>query len=304
MIDAIAEYHKHGGLRKAAHANNVPYTTFQHWFNKQGGQTAPFIIDTLDAKHYAKILILDLEVSPNIVTMPVYDLKVRDKYINPDYVTHDQTIIAVGWRWYGEDQAHCVSVSPKDPRNDRYCVQKAAELIDQADIVSGHNLDAFDLKILNMRLMTLGMPAIKKVKTIDTLKEIRKVARFASNKLSYLTGTLGISEKTDAPDWRLVMAGDVDELSKCREYCKNDINASHDLLTKVMPHMKGAFDINAWHDLPVYLCPACGSHDTRKNGTVPSHGGTRRNQYKCNGCGKHYTETMLMRRRLADVKRV
>lgn len=304
MIDAIAEVEKHGGIRKAARANGIPYTTLLGMYRRQGGRDTAFFIKPHESHKYARILILDLEVSPNMVTMPVYDLKMKDKYINPDYITHDQTIIAVGWRWYGEDQAHCVSVSPRNPRDDLYCVQKAAELVNQADIVSGHNLDAFDLKILTMRLMTLGLPPIHRSRTIDTLKEMRKISKFASNRLSYLTERFGVSEKTEAPDWGLVMAGDSGELSKCREYCKDDVNASHDLLTKLMPHMKSTFDINAWHELPVYVCPSCGSHDTVKNGSYPSWGGARRSRYQCKSCGRFYSETTLMRRRTGNVKRV
>ena len=93
----------------------------------------------------AKILFFDIETAPNM------------SYVwgqwQQDVIDHVQEwyILCFSYKWEGEKKTHVVSLNDfdlysKDLENDLNVVQKLWELLDEADIVIGHNSDAFDIK--------------------------------------------------------------------------------------------------------------------------------------------------------------
>ena len=128
----------------------------------------------------AKILFFDIETAPNM------------SYVwgqwQQDVIDHVQEwyILCFSYKWEGEKKTHVVSLNDfdlysKDLENDLNVVQKLWELLDEADIVIGHNSDAFDIKKANARFAYHDLGPPSHYQTVDTLKMARRHFKFNSN---------------------------------------------------------------------------------------------------------------------------
>lgn len=241
----------------------------------------------------ARILTIDIETSPIQILHTTYDLKVNVRRFHPKEIAVDWTILGSAWKFLGE-QARCISVSPKNIKNDYEVVRKLHELIQQADIIVGHNLDSFDVKKTNTRFIQYGLSALPFPPSIDTLKVARKHFKFTSNKLSHIANALGLDPKDESPDWEKVMAGDPEELAYMRQYNKQDVITTEELYLKLRPYIKNHPNMNLFipEDVKgdkIYddVCTNCGSGNISKNGKrVQGQGVYQR--YICFDCGKFF----------------
>ena len=87
------------------------------------------------------------------------------------------------------------TVSPKDPTNDKELCKELHRILSGADTVITHNGDRFDLKRARARFAINGLPPLRPLKSIDTLKIARKYFAFESNKLDDLGIFLGVGRK-------------------------------------------------------------------------------------------------------------
>ena len=70
-------------------------------------------------------------------------------------------------------------------QDDKQLVAGLSKLLNEADVIITQNGDAFDVKKLNARAIINKLPPIKPVRSIDILKEGRKIFKFTSHKLEY-----------------------------------------------------------------------------------------------------------------------
>lgn len=92
------------------------------------------------------ILIYDIETSSIDLLHRQYDLAVKFKRFRPEEIIRDWTILSAAWKYLGQDKVHCVSVSPQNPLNDAAVVHYLHAALQSANILVGHNSDAFDFK--------------------------------------------------------------------------------------------------------------------------------------------------------------
>lgn len=148
------------------------------------------------------ILYIDIETSLSEVYN--WDLRVPSKYISHENIINEWFIICWSASYLGQDKVFsgCVTQREALSKTDRNILQPLWDLMDSADIIAGHNLDAFDLKKIKTRFIINGLPPFKKSKTYDTLKMARKY-KFLSNRLDYLGHILGADGKQDMDfdDW-------------------------------------------------------------------------------------------------------
>ena len=136
-----------------------------------------------------KIILFDIETS----LMINYTFTLWPDGIPPSGVLQDWFIISACWKELGKKRVHSVSINDfkrKSMTDDSYVVKKLRDALSSADIVIGHNSDKFDIKKLNTRLMVNRLEPLTKFIQLDTLKEIKKIAAFSSNRLDYLCKVL------------------------------------------------------------------------------------------------------------------
>lgn len=232
-----------------------------------------------------KILIFDIETSPVIAT--TWDL--YPKALSIDNILKDWYLVSAAWKWVGEKTVH--SVCSIKPHDDKRTVKTLRDIIAQADIIVGHNSDRFDLKKLNSRIITHGLSPLPHVATVDTVKEVRRVAMFTSHKLDYLSKVLTGKRKVhvDYQLWLDVLAGSKKALSKMVEYNKVDVIRTEELYIHLLPYMKNHPHVGVMKGKDRRLsCNKCGSIDIKRNGIRITAAGLRKQEIQCQSCGSYH----------------
>jgi DNA polymerase elongation subunit (family B) len=237
-----------------------------------------------------KILYFDIESSVNTNLIENYGLKLYNNYLNPDTIVQDWNIFCISYCWMDIGSAKRVvkniCVDPENPQDDFEVVTKFYDILAEADIVVGHNVDKFDLKSFRTRAIHHGLPPLPKFKVVDTLKQARRIFRFTSNKLSYLALFLGVAEKGDSPDWRKVRAGDAQEIKRMVKYCNQDVHTGMAIHDKLRPWDTSYPNLNEYKKQESeHGCPSCGSHDHQRRGERNGY-----YRFQCNDCGSWFKE--------------
>lgn len=239
----------------------------------------------------AKILIYDLEVSTTKLEVETYSLKQYSPYLSHKDIVRDYAIHGVAYKWLGDEFTKCISVSPRAPFNDEMIVRTFHDIVSQADIIIGHNVDQFDIKKLNTRFLKYDLPSIPKVQSIDTLKVARKHFKLTSNSLSYLAKFLDLDiEKDESPDWEAIRSGDATALEYMRKYNKRDVEVTEKIYLRLRSWMDNHPNLNTIAPIkdvsgaPVMCCDTCQSPRLVKNGFKYNKNSVFQ-KWSCKDCG-------------------
>lgn len=193
----------------------------------------------------ANILYIDLETSKSLYFN--YGAKVPSKYMNSEDLAHPYYVICWSASYVGSKTVWADCVTPEEAKieldgtggNDKRILGRLRELMDAADIIAGHNVDAFDIKRANTRFLLNGIEPVVGKKTLDTLKIARSKFSFESNKLDEISKILGLRPKDDIrnSDWlRIVKTGDEKTLKKVLKYNKGDVTSGKGVLDTFMKY--------------------------------------------------------------------
>lgn len=243
-----------------------------------------------------KTLIWDVEKTDLDLRVKTYQLKNYTKYFDPKFIERDWTLLGAAWIWLDKKTAQAISVSPENPLDDYGVTKKLHEVLSEADILVGHNSDAFDFKSFNTRAIFYDLPPISPKRSIDTLKVARKYFKFTSNKLSYICDYLGLELKDESPDWDKCLAGDPKELRYMRKYNKQDVIATKDLYLKLRGYHYTHPDLPEQRDIngnPVHVCKKCASPNLKKSCLRYTTTGRPRQQWQCKDCHSYTTGALV-----------
>lgn len=249
--------------------------------NRNSGETAAGSL---------KVLLYDVESSPNLAW-------IWNKYEQNalgDFVKERQ-IISVAWKWLGENEVHVLALPSfrrykKDPDNNRALVLRLHKLFRKADVTVGHNVNAFDDKMVNTEFISHRMPPPPPHKTVDTLKIARAKFRFNSNKLDDLGARLGCGRKAHTGGFKLwegCMKGDKDSWNRMMAYNKQDVILLERVYKILRPWSDNHPDMNM-KDLHVG-CSVCRSVNLKPRGWSVAKGAVRKRRFQCGDCGKWLT---------------
>lgn len=236
-----------------------------------------------------KILVLDIETAP--VTAYVWSL--WDQNVGLNQIKSDWHILAWAAKWYGDapsKTAYMDNRNSEDISDDSLLVMGLAALIEQADILITQNGDKFDLKKINARAAIHGFPPIKVCKSVDTLKESRKVFSFTSHKLEYMTEKLNTKYKKLKHEkypgfelWKAILNGDKKAWKEMRKYCIHDVLATEELYKNIQGWIKTQ-NLATYHNDLTLRCH-CGSKNVKPKEIRRIASGHFQG-YKCHDCGK------------------
>jgi DNA polymerase elongation subunit (family B) len=236
------------------------------------------------SKNKTKILYLDIENSPNLsYTWGKYDQDVID-------FKQEWYIMSFAYKWDGEKVR--VAALPdykaykKDRTDDAELVEDLWHLLDEADVVIGHNVDRFDLRKINTRFLAHGLTLPSSYKTVDTLKVARKMFLMNSNKLDHLAKYLGLGEKVHTGGfslWLECMGGDMKAWAKMKLYNQHDVTLTEKVYKKLLPFITNHPNTNLYNGT-THNCPSCGSSKVQKRGHSVTRVG-KRDRFQCQSCG-------------------
>lgn len=145
-------------------------------------------------------------------------------FADPEWVP--QKITCVAWSWIGSDRVESRICGPYgifgQPKLRAEMLQDLLFQIEQADMLTGHNINRFDLPVINAECMRLGLEPIREIRTQDTMRLVRsKGFKKGLDNLSQLHRVPGQKlslswqewqDGYDHSDWRVV-----------RERCESDV---------------------------------------------------------------------------------
>lgn len=246
----------------------------------------------------AKILHLDIEVSPTLAT--VWGLFKQNISINQ--ITGNSEVLTWSAMWHGSDEVMYATLADFSKRD---MLVLLYDLINEADAVVTYNGDGFDLKILNKEFLELGLPPPSSYKSVDLLKVVKKHFRFTSNKLDYVSQKLGLGKKVEHRGhqlWLDCMAGKRSAFAEMAEYNVQDVVLLEKLYNKLQGWIHNGPNLSVLYNDVV--CPNCGGHHFQSRGYHLTQSGKYR-RFQCKGCGTWTRSTKsepLVKDRLVKIK--
>lgn len=242
-----------------------------------------------------KICTWDLECTPKTA----YIWRLGEQRVNYDQMITDSYILCIAWKWHGEKKTHAIQLTKKEAikGDDKRLLKEFSKVLEKADYYVGHNLDSFDVKMVNAGLVKHGLAPIPPSQSIDTLKAARKYFKFASNKLDAVCRDLGLGGKADTggfQTWIDCMAGCQKAMKKMVKYNKRDVAMNEELFDKLRPYMKFQHRLGsgvlvntekASARLMRHVCPSCGHKGLNANKKYITKAGNVSLTGRCPSCG-------------------
>lgn len=236
-------------------------------------------------KARAKIVFLDVENTPSVgYVWGKYDQTVNE-------FKSDWFMLSFAYKVLGEKTTrfHGLIDYPsfqKNKEDDKKLMQDLWKVLDEADIIIGHNVDRFDIRKANARFLIHGMPPPSPYRTVDTLKVSRKSFKFNSNSLDDLAASLGIGRKLKHLGfalWLGCMNGDAKSWATMRKYNIKDVDLLEQVYFTMRPWATGHANVNKGG----FACPTCGSTEVQKRGW--SYTALRqKRRYQCTSCASWF----------------
>lgn len=232
-----------------------------------------------------KILTFDIETTP----IQSYTWDLYPNAISHDSIISDFSLICAAWKYLGEKEVYDVCITKV--HDDYKVVKKLRDVLADADIVIGHNIDKFDLRKLNARLVYHKLKPLPKLVTIDTRKVAKKIGAFTSNRLDYLGKHLLGQGKlhVDYQLWLDIMSGNKVKLKAALDimlpYNRVDVIRNEELYLRFRPYMNAHPHVGVLKQKEKHSCTKCGSENTQKRGTSITNTGAKYQRLQCQDCG-------------------
>lgn len=230
----------------------------------------------------------DIETAP----MLAYIWSSNEQWIPIDRLTHESFIIAWAAKWLDTKGMYSDVLTSQEAidQDDSRIVESLAEMVREADVIIAHNVNGFDLPVLNARVLQLGLEPLGPVRTLDTLKLARSNFKLLSNKLDYLGTILGIGNKihTSFDLWRRCYYGDEEALAQMSRYNVQDVRLLEKVFHAIKPHVRELprlMDARA----DITACPSCGGSALIKRGVHRTQA-CNYQRYQCTECHRYCRE--------------
>lgn len=249
-----------------------------------------------------KIVLWDVETSG--ITATTWNL--YPEYISYENMIDDWFMISVAWKELGKTKIDAVSVLDdpkrfkKNCKDDYYVIKTVRDALEDVDILIAFNGDRFDTKMFNSRLIAHGLPPLPKIVYIDPLKEVKKVAKFTSHRLDFLSTALTGEGKMQTPSgtWKKAMNGDREAITLMARYNKVDVKKLEEVYLKLRPYFKSHPNVAT---IDTCNCPTCNSNKTKKDGIRMRASGIRVQTYRCLDCGSHFSDNKTLAKPISKV---
>jgi len=236
-----------------------------------------------------RVVTLDIETAP----LESYHWGLHDQNIGIEFVKEDWSILSVSWKWLDEDEVHFIHTGgrgAKKVRDDRGVLKKIWPVLDEADLVIGQNIKAFDIPRINARLIQHGHAPYSPVRIIDTMLISKGKFSFTSNKLAWTTKKLTEAKKSEHKKfpgfslWAACLKDDAEAWAEMEAYNKLDVLSTEQLYLKFRPWIDNHPNVNVYVDAEDPACPKCGSDKIQRRGNAFTQTGSYP-RFQCTHCG-------------------
>lgn len=225
-----------------------------------------------------KLLMLDIETSPNVV----FSWGLFNQNHSIDQIESSSRTICFSAQWLGSKDVMYYGL---DTHSERDMIKAAHKLLSEADAVIHYNGKKFDIPTLNKEFVRLGLKPPSPYKQIDLYQTIKSQFKFTSNKLDYVAQQLGIGKKVEHKGmqlWLGCMNGDSESWRVMQEYNIQDCALLESLYNKLLPWIPNHPNRATYSG--TFCCTNCGSSNVKKDGFAYTTMG-RFQRYECKACG-------------------
>lgn len=236
-----------------------------------------------------KRLFFDIETSPCLATV----WRTGKTVINDTQILSPIKIICISYKWEGKDKVH--NLKWDRDQCDKQMLSKFYDVLEEADEVVGHNIRSFDLKNIQGRFATHGLPPMPLFLIQDTYTAARATMTLASLKLNYLAKVFKIGQKVETGGYGLWLdcfyKNDRKALKQMVKYCEGDVTLTEKVYNKLKPYIKVQTNLAA-RSMDLTMCPSCGGK-LIVHSAVWVTGITQRQRFKCKSCHRTCTSKKI-----------
>lgn len=230
-----------------------------------------------------KILHIDIETAPMIA----YAWGLFKQNISIKQIVKPGYTLCFAAKWEGDSNKEIIFRSEKE-HGHQAMIEKAYELVNDADVVVHYNGKRFDMPILNQEFMLLGLTPPSPVRHVDLLETVKSQFRLPSNKLDYVAQILGVGAKTEHKGmslWRDCMNGCDKAWKIMRRYNINDVVILQKVYKRLLPWIHIHPNHALFTETTKPVCPNCGSTHLQRRGFAHTHTMSYQRLH-CQSCGK------------------
>ena len=244
------------------------------------------------SKKTPKVAYIDIETLP----MQCTTFTLFPERLSPKSILKDGSIICIGVMVNGKNQKFFsvidnMTAFKKDPYDDKHLLKAYRDYMmkEDFDLIVGHNVRGFDLKIINARFAYHGIAPLPVVLVDDTLTMAKASYKFQSNKLEHLAKFLGVDQKlaTTYDMWLDIIKGGPKAIKAVKDmvkYNKGDLICGWQVYEKLLPYSKSRLNRTHFTE-DATGCPHCASTNLQSRGVARNVDGEYQ-RYQCQDCGK------------------
>lgn len=227
--------------------------------------------------------VIDIEVTPALVRM-------YGKNFDPVILeeVEPERIACISWLDNG-GKLHCRGIWDMPSYKGKWTGKAQKELaifcrdlINEPDILIGHNSDRYDIKKINSECLFYEITPPRENKSYDTMKLAGKYGYEPTKKLSYLAEKYTSGGKLTHEGYKTyikAVAGDKKAQRVLATYNKVDVKRTWELYLKYLPFITR--ERTSWQGRK--MCPQCGGTNTQSRGIGKRSSGLYR-RFQCMEC--------------------
>ncbi len=257
--------------------DNNPSTTQTSTDSPNTDATANYVNSNI------KTLLIDIETAPAIA----YTFGRRKIYLSDDNIAQEGRILSIAFKWLHETEIHYINAPTEE--DEPVMLALLYDVLEDADIVIGHNIKHFDMPVINSRLAYHSFPPPHNFKIYDTYDMVKRNFRFPANRLDSLCKHLDIGSKLEHEGiklWIAVMNGDEDAWELFKQYNIQDVRILEELYLMLRGFDQKHPNVNPMIATGERRCTTCGSLDVTETSNTVYTPVSAFVEYKCNCCGK------------------
>lgn len=228
-----------------------------------------------------KTLFIDIETSPNLV----YTWGLWNQNVGINQIVEPTRMLCFAAKWLGDPHTSFFSEHASSREE---MVWTAWSLLNEADVVVHYYGSRFDVPHMNREFLEAGLTPPSPFKQVDLKFAVSKRFKLPSNKLQFVSQTLGLSgkEETGGFDlWRDCMAGDPAAWDRMETYNRRDVTLLEEVYERLLPWVPNAPNRHLYTGSGG--CPSCGHDALVENGLYRTPLSVFQ-QYLCGACGSWF----------------
>ena len=273
--------------RSACEVLSLSRSSVQRYIKKLGDfSNSDDVVTKVDDKvaNKPKVLFYDIETT----LAKSYHFQQWQVNLSQKQKVQESHLLSIAWCWNDNDvNGDILSQQEILEHDDERLVLKLWCLLDNADIVIGHNAKRFDNKKANSYFLKYGLNPPSPYRTIDTLQIAKSKFALPFNNLDYIAEYLNVGRKipTDVQLWIDCDKGNQDALDLMLQYNKQDVVVLRDVYKRLLTWSNNNVNMNTYND-DKFSCTNCGGDKVEMITNKFVHTNTNKYlAYRCNDCG-------------------